>query len=109
MRDLVVFGVPSDVDFAPSTVVEEVLQNVRTILCTARWSVPLDREFGLDASMLDRPTPDAMAALSSEIYTKIRKYEPRCHIVRIAFDGDLDGRLVPKVTVRVHDQSGDAA
>ena len=35
------------------------------------WSLPLDREFGLDASMLNRLTPDAMAALRSRLLKKI--------------------------------------
>ena len=34
------------IDFAPATKIEEILQNVRTILGTVKFSVPLDREFG---------------------------------------------------------------
>ena len=37
----------SQVDFAPSDEVREILQNVRTILSTRKGSVPLDRDFGL--------------------------------------------------------------
>ena len=35
------------IDLAPATKIEEILQNVRTILGTVKFSVPLDREFGI--------------------------------------------------------------
>lgn len=91
----------AEMDFHPQSLAAEVIQNVRTILSTPRWSVPLDRAFGIDASMLDRPVPDAMAALSSEIYMALRRYEPRCRVKRVSFEGDLDGRLVPKVRIEI--------
>lgn len=98
-----VFGRAQEVSFAPKTIVEEVVQNVRTILSTVVWSVPLDRRFGISASMLDSPLPEAMAALSSEIYTAVKRYEPRCVIKKITFEGDLDGRLVPKVRIEINE------
>jgi hypothetical protein len=55
------------IDFAPSGIIEEVSQNVRTLLMTAKYSVPLDRELGIDASFLDRPAPEAMARLRVQI------------------------------------------
>ena len=93
-----------EIDFAPANVVVEIVQNVRTIFSTARYSVPLDRLFGVDASMLDRPTPKAMAALQAEIVGAIHRYEPRCRVTRVSFDGDLDGRLVPKVRIRIDEE-----
>lgn len=35
------------IDFAPSSEIAEILQNVRTILTTRLGSVPLERDFGL--------------------------------------------------------------
>jgi phage baseplate assembly protein W len=69
-----------------------------------KYSVPLDRLFGIDASMLDRPTPKAMAALQAEILTAVRRYEPRCRVTRVTFDGDMDGRLVPKVRIKINEE-----
>lgn len=43
------------IDFAPESETEEILQNLRTILATAMGSVPLDRAFGVDASMWTTP------------------------------------------------------
>ena len=91
-----------EVDFAPANIYLEVIQNVRTILTTMRCSVPLDRLFGLNAVMLDRPMPRARAALQAEIYTAIRKYEPRCKVLKIDFEGDMNGKLVPKVRIRIN-------
>lgn len=74
------------IDFAPATVVEEVLQNVRTLLRTAKYSVPLDRALGITADFLDRPTPVAMARLRVEISEEIERYEPRAKLRVIQFE-----------------------
>ena len=90
------------VNFAPDTEVEEILQNVRTILSTIKGSVPLDRDFGVDASYLDRPINVAKAMLSSEIIKAIRNYEPRVTITAVDFTVKLDGTLQPKIEVRIN-------
>ena len=92
---------PEEINFAPANLIEEVVQNVRTICTTSKYSVPMDRLFGVDAVMLDRPTPRAMAAMQAEIVQAIRKYEPRCKVKRVSFDGDLDGRLNVKVRIDI--------
>lgn len=84
------------------TGVGEILQNVRTIITTAKFSVPLDREFGMNATMLDLPLPVAKAKITSEIITAVHKWEPRVQVTKVFFDGDgLDGKLVPKVRVTI--------
>ncbi len=92
------------IDFAPPDTLTEVIQNVRTICATTKYSVPLDRRFGLDAVMLDAPTPKAMAALQAEIIMAIRKYEPRARVTQVSFEGDMDGKLIPKVRVRIDEE-----
>lgn len=88
-----------------ATGVEEVLQNVLMIITTPIFSVPLDRTFGIDFSLLDTPIPVAMARIQAEIYAKIRKYEPRAVLKEVSFvqstEQALDGRLIPKVKVEV--------
>lgn len=101
-REMVITGA-EEIIFAPSGIAEEVVQNVRMILSTPVWSVPLDRTFGINVEMLDKPTPDAMAALTSEIYMALRKWEPRCKVKNISFAGDIDGRLVPKVRIEINE------
>ncbi|WP_302364744.1 GPW/gp25 family protein [Pyramidobacter piscolens] len=92
------------VDFAPATVSEEVVQNVRTILSTAAGTVPLDRDFGVDADALDLPAPSAQAKIAADVVDKIARYEPRARVVRVAWQGDADGRLRPRVEVEIDEQ-----
>lgn len=91
----------NNIDFAPENELLEVLQNVRTILSTVKFSVPLDRDFGIDASLLDKPILEAKAKISSEIILAIKKYEPRVKVEEITFSGDMDGKLQPKVQVSI--------
>lgn len=91
------------IDFAPATVAEEVLQNIRTIISTIKYSVPMDREFGIDGAVVDRPINIAKAHLSNEIFRAVRRYEPRAVIESIEFDGDESGRLTPKIKVQINE------
>lgn len=91
------------VNFAPATVVEEVLQNVATILATMRYSVPYDRDFGLNPDYLDDPVPLTKARATADIIATIRKYEPRCKIESVEFRGDAaTGKMTPVVRVSIN-------
>lgn len=92
-----------EIDFAPKSVVEEVLQNVRTIITTTKYSIPLDREFGIDGSVVDLPINVAMARLTNEIFRAIRRYETRAVIESITFRGEETGRLIPTLEVSVNE------
>lgn len=96
------------VDFAPSSTVREILQNVRTILATRKGTVPLDRDFGLSWDQIDRPTAVVMMQIRSEIVDAIEQYEPRARVESIEFDEDvegvMDGRLMPRVTVSIPEE-----
>ena len=80
------------VNFEPSNEAEEILQNVITICSTPKYSVPMDREFGIDASLLDAPMPQAGAKYKAEIIRAIRKFEPRARVKRIEFYRDSEGK-----------------
>lgn len=92
----------SAIDLAPGTVVEEVLQNVRTIITTIKGSIPLDRAFGIDGEVVDLPVNVAKAKLTNEIFRAVRLYEPRAVIESIDFEADLSGRLAPTVEVSIN-------
>ncbi|GHV50450.1 hypothetical protein FACS1894216_02680 [Synergistales bacterium] len=100
----------SAINFAPSSVTEEVLQNVRTLIMTMKYSVPLDRELGIDASYIDRPAPDAMARLRVQIAETITRYEPRAKVRVIEFkryeDEALAGRFYPVLEIGIGDDVG---
>lgn len=89
------------IDIAPKNDVNEILQNVRTILATTKGTIPLDREFGIDGSVIDMPTMQAQAYLTNEIFQAIRRYEPRVSIDNITFDGEIAGKLIPKVVITI--------
>lgn len=90
------------VNFAPASTAEEILQNVRTILATPVYSVPLDRAFGVNAELLDLPLPVAKAKLTAEIVQAIQKSEPRVEVTRVSFTGEaIAGRLQPTVRLRL--------
>ena len=88
-------------NLAPATLAEEVLQNVRMIISTVKYSVPMDREFGIDGTVVDRPINIAKAHLSNEIFRAVRRYEPRAEIVSIEFNGDEIGKLTPTIKIQI--------
>lgn len=92
-----------DIDFAPASKAAEILQNLRTIITTAKYSVPLDRDFGFNAEMLDNPVNAAQAQLQSEIIMAIKAYEPRVTVTGITITGTDNGVLIPKVQVMIND------
>lgn len=92
---------PAEVNFAPATELEEVVQNLRTILSTAVGTVPLDRDFGVPVDLIDQPMPVAQAKLTAQIVKAVHKYEPRATVKRVTYTGDADGRLVPKLEVEI--------
>jgi len=96
-------GETPPLNLAPATLAEEVVQNVRMIISTVKYSVPMDREFGIEGAILDRPVNVAKAHLTNEIFRAVRRYEPRAEITDINFDGDESGRLTPKIKVQINE------
>lgn len=93
------------VDFAPHSTAEEVIQNVRTLLTTSKYSVPMDRELGIDNSYIDRPLPAGMAKLRVQIVEEIQRSEPRAKIKVVSFkpykDAALQGKMYPVVDIEI--------
>ena len=94
-------GEIAPINFMPATLAEEVLQNVRMIISTVKYSVPMDREFGIDGAVIDRPVNIAKAHLSNEIFRAVRRYEPRAVIESIEFNGDESGKLTPTIKIQI--------
>lgn len=93
-----------------ATGVRAVIQNVRTILATIKGTVPLDRTFGIDDTIVDNPQPVAQARLTGEVIEAIERWEPRVKVVKVSWvrldnSETADGRLVPRVRVRIRDAS----
>ena len=97
------------IDFAPKDILTEIIQNVRTVISTTQFSVPLDRRFGIDGTVIDFPLPVAMARISAEVIRAITEYEPRCRVVSVDFESIVatdaeEGHLLPKVSIVIKDE-----
>lgn len=102
-REVDITATLEGVDFAPASEAAEIIQNVKTILSTRRYDVPLDREFGLSADLVDQPLPRVKAKLTTEIISAIRKYEPRAAVTRVTFSAEgMDGVLKPQVRIKIN-------
>lgn len=88
---------------------ESICQNIRIILVTLMFSVPLDRAFAHDGSMIDSPAPMLTARMASKIMDAIEKYEPRVIVESVDFvysdakDQLMKGELTPRVTFKIRD------
>jgi uncharacterized protein len=92
-----------EVVFAPETLEEEVIQNVRSLLGNLFFSVPYMREFGLEGDALDAPIPFSQMKLRADIAEKM-KYEPRAKLVETIFQGDaINGYTKPIVRISLND------
>ena len=99
---------PGKLNLSPSTVVEEIRQNITMLLTTAVGSVPLDRKLGIDTSFVDAPALRAMMKARIFILETIQEYEPRVEVKNIDFvadeDSAADGKMKAKVKVRIYDE-----
>ena len=102
------------INWFPSTVIEEIIQNVAVLMTTIEGTVPLDRNFGISASIIDEPHPRAMIELSVHIVHAVQEFEPRVQVLEVGFtpieveaitSAALDGKLYPEVVVRILDES----
>jgi hypothetical protein len=94
---------PAAVNFAASGM-DEILQNLRTIITTAQGSVPLDRGFGVDFADLDVAIPIAQARLTARIVEAIHQYEPRVEVTAVTYAANhMTGQLMPTVRFRLRE------
>lgn len=92
----------AEINLIPTTEIEEITQNIKTILGTAKGTVPLDRNFGVDSTLLDMPINAIQAKATANITTAINNYEPRARVKKVTFDGNnLEGLAHFTVTVEI--------
>ncbi|AXD44197.1 hypothetical protein [Salmonella enterica] len=90
------------INWAPQTVVEEVLQNVSTILATQPGTVPYSRKLGVTSGLVDSQAP-VLLLWPREIIQKVSEFEPRAIIHSVSFDkaNASDGVIRPKLVIGV--------
>ena len=92
-----------------ATGMDAIVQNIRMILLTMRYSIPLDRAFAHDGKIIDTPAPLETGRKTAELIDAIEKYEPRVKVHRIDFvwndqKGQLqEGQLAPRVVFSIRD------
>lgn len=82
------------------TGMDAILQNMRVIVLTSMYSVPLDRAFAHLNSMVDSPSPHVTARLSARLVDALERYEPRIKVDGIRWQGGdlMQGRLLPVIS-----------
>lgn len=77
----------------------EIANTLKTIFTTPQGTVPYDRNFGIDMSILDEPINLAQGRLTVEFVRKVQLYEPRVNVKEVNFIADDNNNLIPKVRV----------
>lgn len=93
----------NNIRFNDPELVSSVLQNIAVILATPKGSVPQYREFGLSATMLDKPIPIAKMMMRADVREAIERWEPRAQFVSMTFEERVTqpGTLWPTVEVEI--------
>lgn len=86
---------PSVINFRPANILEEIFQNINTILGTYKFSVPLFRDFGFQAEFIDRPMSILQPLFVREAVETIEKYEPRVIVEEVKMTAEIDGIAYP--------------
>jgi len=104
--EIIIEDYEKEINLFPESTIEEVVQNVRMIIASPKYSVPLDRNFGTSHSQVDTPVNIAQPKLIMEIINAIEEYEPRAEITKIEFKTDeaQAGKLIPLVGVKIKDE-----
>lgn len=90
------------VDFAPENVRMEIIQNLKTILTTYKGSVPLDRDFGISMDLVDNPIRERLKVkIYNDMLDAIRRYEPRCTLLGITVESDVNGKVLIGIKVDI--------
>ena len=93
----------NNIRFNDPELVSSVLQNIAVILATPKGSVPQYREFGLSATMLDKPIPVAKMMMRADVREALERWEPRAQFVSMTFEERVTqpGTLWPTVEVEI--------
>ena len=78
---------------------DEILRCLNTLLTTPAGTVPLDRDFGIDNSLLGYSIDVAQSLLAMEIIDKVAKYEPRASVLEIELEPNAEGQVTAKVVI----------
>lgn len=79
---------------------EDILRCLQTLYSTRKGSQPLDRDFGLDWSFIDKPLPAAQQEYAFEVIKQTRIYEQRVDVKEVVYEfNELNGKMTPVITL----------
>lgn len=88
----------------PESTAEEVIQNIRVLLSSVKYDVPLARGLGLDTEYLHKPQPAAETLLYQAVADALEEYEPRAELQSMDFELDAEsGVIIPIVEVEINE------
>lgn len=90
------------INLAPSAD-EEIVQNVRMIISSSKYDVPLNRNFGLSREYMHKPQNVAELLLVRDVTEAIEEYEPRALIKSVSTESTELGKI--KITVVIEVES----
>lgn len=80
---------------------ENILECLKNLYETPVGTVALNRDFGIDFSILDMPVPTAKQAYTVEVIKKTKRFEPRADVESVIFKSVSDGnRLRPIIKIK---------
>ena len=102
----------SEVIFAekdPDKITSEILSIYESLTgrtLTQKYTVPMDRLLGMSGEALDEAVSRVRAKYKREVVEAVKKYEPRARVSAIDFRADLNGRIVPRIRVKIVSAEG---
>ena len=95
----------TEVNFKPTTVLEEVQQNILHLFSLKRGEVPYARSKGVDPDIIDQLVDVAKIRFTQNFTKLVKEYEPRAKILKIGWnEANIDGELSPKVLLSVDER-----
>lgn len=97
-----VFDKPK-INFAPESVLEEIIQNVQNIFRQIKGTIPYQRDMGMDEGIIDLPTDNAIMIYQIDVIKQLKKFEPRVVIKSFNWSGSdkVNGNLKLVVTLDI--------
>lgn len=80
----------------------DVFLCLKTLYSVAEGTQPLDREFGMDTTIVGFPPEIMKNKYALDVITKTEKYEPRVKVKEVTFEVDEEnGLVIPTIHLEV--------
>ena len=105
MQVLIEIGNSNSIDFAPKTVVDEVVQNIRNIFSQEKYHIPYQRNMGFDESIIDQTMERAVMMFQIDMIKQVKTYEPRAKIKSFKWENGnlMAGDLKVKILIEIYE------